>query len=98
MVDLVGIDQVSFDCIETRRSWLGVDLSPSAALIPFKLLILRYAKLAQMAKTANLSYTLTFNPAMTRDSHSAAVSLGLSLSLPRRSERIRIVFSLVTVK
>jgi hypothetical protein len=33
----------------------GVDLNP--ALIPRKLLILQYAKLAQLAKTANLSYT-----------------------------------------
>lgn len=37
--------------------WLrGVDLNPSPALIPLKLLILQCAKLAQMAKTANLSY------------------------------------------
>ena len=35
----------------------GVDLNRSSALIPLKLLILQYAKLAQEAKTANLSYT-----------------------------------------
>jgi hypothetical protein len=38
--------------------WLrGVDLNPSPALIPRKLLILRYAKTAQSAKKANLFYT-----------------------------------------
>jgi hypothetical protein len=41
-----------------QEGWLrGVDLNPSPALIPFKVLILRCAKLAQLAKTANLSYT-----------------------------------------
>jgi hypothetical protein len=40
------------------RFWLrGVDLNPSPALILRKLLILQYAKLAQLAQTANLSYT-----------------------------------------
>jgi hypothetical protein len=44
----------------------------------------------------HFSYTLTFNPALTRDSHSARLCLlsRLSLFFPRRSERIRIVFSL----
>jgi hypothetical protein len=59
-----------------RSHWLtwctGEDLNPSPALIPRKLLILRYAKLAQLAKAANLSYTfLTLRllmRAMTRDS------------------------------
>jgi hypothetical protein len=38
--------------------WLrGVDLNPSPALIPRKLLIPRYAKTAQSAKKANLFYT-----------------------------------------
>jgi hypothetical protein len=32
-------------------------LNPRSALIPLKLLILQYAKLAQLAKAANLSYT-----------------------------------------
>jgi len=59
-----------------------VDLNSSTALIPFKLLILRYAKLAQLAQTANLSYTLTFNPAMTRDSHSAAVPFITTVFVP----------------
>jgi len=41
-----------------RKVWLrGVDLFPSPALIPRKLLIRRYAKLAQLAKKAILSYT-----------------------------------------
>ena len=40
------------------RKWLrGVDLNPSPALIPRKLLIPRYAKTAQLAKKANLFYT-----------------------------------------
>jgi hypothetical protein len=40
------------------RKWLrGVDLNPGPALIPRKLLIPRYAKTAQPAKKANLSYT-----------------------------------------
>ena len=35
----------------------GVDLNPRCALIPRKLLILRYAQTAQVAETAILSYT-----------------------------------------
>jgi hypothetical protein len=45
--------------IETKQwSWLrGVDLNPSSALIPRKLLIPRYAKTAQLVEKANLFYT-----------------------------------------
>ncbi len=51
-----------------RKVWLrGVDLFPSPALIPRKLLIRRYAKLAQLAKKAILFlhffYTFRFEPA-----------------------------------
>src|SRR6478735_2245377 len=73
--------------IDRESSLRRVDLNPSAALIPFKLLILRYAKLAQLAKTANLSYTLTFNPAMTRDLHSAAVPFITTVLVPPETLR-----------
>jgi hypothetical protein len=65
----------------------GVDLNPRA-LIPRKLLILQYAKLAQMAKKANLSYdfpTLSMKPAslllpLKPLSRLSAPSNGLSVS------------------
>jgi hypothetical protein len=50
-------------------------------MIPRKLLILQYAKLAQMAKTANLSYTFltlsAFEPAHLSMSTAADIALSL---------------------
>ena len=43
--------------VHMGKGWLrGVDLNSMSALIPCKLLILRYAKLAKTAKKADLSY------------------------------------------
>src|SRR5215469_7915055 len=63
--------QSSQKMLNRKKFWLrGVDLNPRAVLILRKLLILRYAKLAQMARTANLSYTfLTLCPIVDRSSH-----------------------------
>ena len=44
----------------------GVDLNPRSALIPRKLLILRYAKTAQLAETAILFYTFLTLPVLER--------------------------------
>lgn len=56
-IQFLSLDLEDLEDQQLRVGCGGVDLNPSAALIPFKLLILRYAKLAQLAKTANLSYT-----------------------------------------
>jgi hypothetical protein len=52
--------------MDGESSLRRVDLNPSPALILRKLLILQYAKVAQLAKTANfsyISYTFTVNAA-----------------------------------
>jgi hypothetical protein len=57
-----------------------VDLNPSSALIPLKLLILQYAKLAQLAKKAILSYTFLTHCLLTRPLEPLPLLLAIAAS------------------